>query len=96
MGVDLLIPRNRNDDAGARIGFVEIISVSLLASCRCYFLLFRGKPEIHGNVRVNFFLRPLPSKKEIDFKENLLSRTRRASRVVSSTRVTRINAIIDA
>lgn len=46
MGVDLLIPRNRNDDAGARIGFVKIISVSLLASCRCYFLLFRGKPEI--------------------------------------------------
>lgn len=45
MGVDLLIPRNRNDDAGARIGFVEIISVSLLASCRCYFL-FREKPEI--------------------------------------------------
>lgn len=102
MGVDLLIPRNRNDDAGARIGFEEIISVSLVASCRCYFLFSRRKPEIQPDLRVNFFHGrqfppPPPKKKLLDFKGKFaLTYETCAPRVVSSTRVTRINTIIDA
>lgn len=107
MGVDLLIPRNRNDDAGARIGFKEIISVSLVASCRCYFLFSRRKPEIQpgnvaGSARKFFFHGrqfppPPPKKKLLDFKGKFaLTYETCAPRVVSSTRVTRINTIIDA
>lgn len=60
MGVDLLIPRNRNDDAGARIGFVEIISVSLLASCRCY---LEGSQKSSWKCTRKFLFTPPPLQK---------------------------------